>query len=258
MPRVVIGADIHGAYDELASQLRSDDILILCGDYLDFFDYETHDGLIAKLIPKDLIERALASLESGKKTNESKKVVGEVVRKNPNLAREMIELVSEAYERFFSLIECKTYLTFGNVDYPSILKQHAKPHHVFVDGALVEIEGKKFGFVGGLPPTTYTFGLPGEVDEGEFIRKLDKMREADVLITHCPPSIPELVYDIRANRDEEGNPYLLRFIEDFSPKVNYFGHVHYPRKQLARHRDTKLVNVGYFKRTKRLLVHKVF
>lgn len=257
MPRVLIGADIHGAYEELKSQLQADDILILCGDYLDFFDYETRDGLIVKLIPKDLIERALAALELGK-TDESKKLVGEIVRKNPNLAQDMIELVSEAYEKFFSMLECKTYLTFGNVDYPNILKQYTKPHHIFVDGALVEIAGERFGFVGGLPPTTYTFGLPGEVDEVEFIKKLDRVREAEVLITHCPPSIPDLTYDIRANRDEEGNPYLLRFVEDFAPKVNYFGHVHYPKKQLMCHLDTKLVNVGYFKRTKQLLVHKEF
>jgi len=258
MPRVLIGADIHGAYEELVSQVQRDDILVLCGDYLDFFDYETRDGLIVKLIPKDMIERALKSLESGKKTEESKKMVGEIVRRNPNLAKDMIELVNKSYEQLFSTLECKAYLTFGNVDYPQLIKQHARPHHIFVDGALVEIADEKFGFVGGLPPTTYTFGLPGEVDESDFIRKLDRVREADILITHCPPAIADLTYDVRANRDEEGNPYLLKFIEDFAPKINYFGHVHYPKKAVSRHYDTKLINVGYFKRTKRLLVHKTF
>ena len=255
MPRILVGADIHGEYEALAAQLSNDDILVLCGDYLNFFDYETHEGLITRLIPKDLIERVLKSLEAGE-TEESKKLVGEVVSKNPNLAENMLELVHESYERMFSMIECRAYLTYGNVDYPHIIREHLRPHHTLLDGEVVEIAGERFGFVGGLPPTTYTFGLPGEVDESEFVRKLDRIREVDVLITHCPPAIPELTYDTKARRDEEGNALLRRFIEDFPPKVHYFGHVHYPRQSEMAYFGAKLVNVGYFRKTKRLRVHR--
>jgi len=257
MPKVLVGADIHGAYEELASQVNPDDILVLCGDYLNFFDYETREGLIAKLIPKETIIEVLKALGEGR-TEESKRMVGEIVSGNPNLAQDMVELVHEAYERMFSLLRCKTYLTFGNVDYPDILKEHVGANHVFVDGDVVEIAGELFGFVGGLPPTTYTFGLPGEIDETSFVRKLDEIGKVDVLVTHCPPAIPDLTFDTLANRDEEGNALLKRFVEDFSPKTHYFGHVHQPRRFELSYFGVRLVNVGYFKRTKRLLVHKEF
>ena len=257
MPRVLIGSDIHGAYEDLAGQVGDDDILVLCGDYLDFFDYETHEGLITKLIPKETIAGVLKALADGH-IEESRRMVSEVVSKNPNLAQDMLELVHESYERMFALLDCTTYLTFGNVDYPDILKEHTRAHHALLDGKAVEIAGERFGFVGGLPPTTYTFGLPGEVGESDFVRKLDGVGQVDVLITHCPPAIPELTYDAKAKRDEEGNELLKRFIEDFPPKRHYFGHVHHPRHSELGYFGAKLINVGYFKKTKRLLVHGEF
>jgi len=240
-----IASDIHGAYSELGKALHEDDILILCGDYLRFLDYDTLDGILAELLPKDMITSTLQAIRRGD-LDEVKRFVAGLFSDRQNLMSRIREIADNAYRKMFSLIPCETYLVYGNVDVPDLLVKNAGGHHHVMDGETAMIEGKIFGFVSGLPPTAYSFGMPGDVSERQFLLALDALGSVDVLITHCPPAVADLTYDVEAERDEEGSAGLLRYLEDFQPSLHFFGHVHNPRSRRHRIGRTLCVNTAYF------------
>jgi Icc-related predicted phosphoesterase len=118
---------------------------------------------------------------------------------------------------------------------------------------VVELEGERFGFVGGALPTPLQ--VAGEISAEEMTRKVRSLGEADVLCSHIPPAIPELCYDTRARRSEEGSSDILGYIEDVQPRVAYFGHVHQPLVSSMYVGQTWCVNVGYFRATHHAFQH---
>ena len=73
----------------------------------------------------------------------------------------------------------------------------------------------------------------------------------DVLFTHIPPAIPELVYDVEARRFEVGSAALLHYVHEHQPRYHVFGHVHQPLVPRMRIGRTECVNVGHFAGTGR-------
>jgi Icc-related predicted phosphoesterase len=118
-----------------------------------------------------------------------------------------------------------------------------------LDGEVVELGGWRFGFVGGgLPSPMRT---PYEVPEEEYAAKVDALGEVDVLCTHIPPALPELLYDVVARRFERGSEALLETIKKTQPRYALFGHVHQPLQRRIRIGRTECVNVGHFRGTGR-------
>jgi Icc-related predicted phosphoesterase len=72
----------------------------------------------------------------------------------------------------------------------------------------------------------------------------------DVLCTHIPPAVPELLYDTVARRMETGSQALLEVIRQTQPRYAFFGHVHNPLAQRVRVGRTECVNVGHFRATR--------
>jgi len=56
----------------------------------------------------------------------------------------------------------------------------------------------------------------------------------DVLCTHIPPAVPELLYDTVARRLEKGSTALLDVIKATKPRYSIFGHVHQPLARRTR------------------------
>ena len=249
-----IAADIHGDFQTLAGQLSPEDTLILCGDYIQFIDYETLDGVMAELVPKERIERVLRLIREDR-LKEAQRAIGEVFVSNPELRSGIMRLMERDYRRMFSLIPCRTYLIAGNTDNPRLMAKHLGDNHHLVDAETVRVDGALVGLVGGMPPTSFSFGLPGEVTESEYARRLDSLGRVDVLVTHPPPAIRELTYDVVAERDEEGSRCLLEYIERFAPPLHYFGHVHQPMKNRLRHGETDLLNVSFQVLKKKVWIH---
>lgn len=239
-----IAADIHGHFDELLDQLDDDDTLILCGDYVQFIDYETLDGILAELVSKQVISRILELIQSDQK-DLARKEMGQVFMTYPNLREQIGELMKRDYQRLFSGINCQTYLISGNCDHPDLVRRYLKPNQKYIEAQRIEIDGLSFGLVSGMPPTPYTFGLPGEITESEFARRLHALDHVDVLLTHAPPALTDLTYDVVADRDEVGSSAVLEYIERFKPKSHYFGHVHKPRASTMTHQETKLRNISF-------------
>ena len=82
-------------------------------------------------------------------------------------------------------------------------REYAGPGTTVLDGERVEIGGRVFGFVGGGLRTPMR--TPYEISDEEYAAKVEAVGEVDVLCTHIPPEVPELVYDTVARRFERGS-----------------------------------------------------
>ncbi len=68
--------------------------------------------------------------------------------------------------------------------------------------------GLAFGFAGAGLISPYR--TPNEIPQPEFAAKLDAVGAVDVICTHIPPAVPELLYDTVARRMETGQPRCSR------------------------------------------------
>lgn len=108
-------------------------------------------------------------------------------------------------------------------------------------------DGWTFGFVGGGLISRYR--TPNEIDEEAYAAKIEEVGAVDVLCTHIPPAVPELLYDTAARRMERGSDELLAAIRRTQPRFALFGHVHQPLARRVRIGATECINVGHFRAT---------
>jgi Icc-related predicted phosphoesterase len=155
--------------------------------------------------------------------------------------------MARQYAELFGALPEPAYLTYGNVDVPRMWERYAKPGHHVLDGGTVDLDGWRFGFVGGGLKSAYR--TPYEMTEEEFRAKLEAVGEVDVLCTHIPPAVPELLYDTVARRLEKGSVALLDTIRATRPRYSIFGHVHQPLARRTRIGVTECLNVGHFRAT---------
>ena len=136
-----------------------------------------------------------------------------------------------------------------HVDVPTVWPEFTRDGVRVLDGEVVELDGWRFGFVGGgLPSPMRT---PFEVPEDRYAAKVAALGQVDVLCSHIPPAVPELLYDTVARRFEKGSTALLAAIRATQPRYALFGHVHQPLQQRLRIGRTECVNVGHFRATGR-------
>jgi len=152
-----------------------------------------------------------------------------------------------ARQLMFAAMPAPAYLTYGNVDVPRLWPGHLRPGQQVLDGQRVELDGRTFGFVGGGLRSPYK--TPNELDDEEFAAKIEAVGEVDVLCTHIPPDLPELLFDTVAERMERGSEALLAAIRKTRPRYALFGHVHQPLQSRLRIGVTECVNVGHFRAT---------
>jgi Icc-related predicted phosphoesterase len=158
------------------------------------------------------------------------------------------EAIRRQYAALFGALAEPAYLTYGNVDVPALWPAYRKAGHHVIDGGRVEVGGVTFGFAGcGL---ISPYRTPNEITEAEFAAKLAAIGAVDVLCTHIPPSVPELLYDVKARRTETGSAALLETIRRTRPRYAFFGHVHNPLARRVRVGRTECVNVGHFRATR--------
>ncbi|MDP8221877.1 MAG: metallophosphoesterase [Candidatus Lernaella stagnicola] len=255
--RLLVVADLHGAYDRLAAALRPDDILISLGDHLNVLDYSNLSGLLADFIPRDVIESTLELIQTDQ-LDEARAAMMTAAGSVPDLFAKIRRAAQMAYFSMAAAIPCEAYFIYGNVDFPHALQQNLLDRHTFVEADTVQIEGRSFGLVSGHPPGPYSFGMAGEVGREEYAQRLHEMGDCEVLCAHPPPAIPGLTFDVEAGRDEGGSPDLLYFARLHRPRLVLFGHVHQPKLDEFIDKDdsdepVRFLNVGCFRDTGRLL-----
>jgi Icc-related predicted phosphoesterase len=244
--RVHVVSDVHGSVDALARASDGADALVCLGDLVLFLDYEdAGGGIFAELFGAEAATR-LISLRSAKQFEQARewsRSLWEGLGEDP---REVISRkVREQYAALFAVMPDPTYLTYGNVDVPALWPEFTRPGHTVLDGQTAEIAGRTWGFVGGGLQTPMR--TPYEVSEEDYAAKVAALGTVDVLASHIPPDVPELLYDVQARRFERGSAALLELIRDTQPELVLFGHVHQPLQSRVRIGRTECVNVGHFR-----------
>jgi Icc-related predicted phosphoesterase len=245
--RVHVVSDVHGRADALASAADGADVLICLGDFLLFLDYaDDRRGIFASLFGAEQA-REYIDLRTAKRFDEARAMSARLFGQYSDPGAIIEREIKEQYAELFAALPEPAYLTYGNVDVPKMWATYLKPGHTVLDGGTAELDGWRFGFVGGGLFSVYR--TPYEMSEEEFEAKIEAVGSVDVLCTHIPPAIPELLYDTVARRLEQGSVALLNAIKRTQPRYALFGHVHQPLARRTRIGITECVNVGHFRAT---------
>jgi Icc-related predicted phosphoesterase len=246
--RVHVVSDVHGNTEGLAKAGDGADALVCLGDLVLFLDYADHSrGIFPDLFGVENADRIVA-LRTARRFEEAREL-GRSLWAGLDRESAIEAAVRRQYAEMFAAFPTPTYATYGNVDMPDLWPQYAGPGTTVLDGQRVEIAGRVFGFVGGGLRTAMR--TPHEISDEEYAAKVEALGEVDVLCSHIPPEVPELVYDTVARRFERGSRALLAAIRRTRPRYSLFGHVHQPLARRMRIGRTECVNVGHFAATSR-------
>ncbi|MGD0703288.1 MAG: metallophosphoesterase family protein [Trebonia sp.] len=264
--RVHVVSDVHGSTDALARAGDGADMLICLGDMLLFLDYADHtQGIFAELYGAENAWEYI-DLRTQRRFDEARDLTRRIAsrltaERGADLRTLTDEAIRKQYAAMFGALAEPAYLTYGNVDVPALWGDYLKPGHQVIDGGRVVVSGGgrageneagenelTFGFVGAGLLSPYR--TPNEIPPREFEAKLDAVGAVDVICTHIPPAVPELLYDTVARRMETGSTALLDLIRRTQPRYAFFGHVHNPLVRRVRVGRTECVNVGHFRATR--------
>ncbi len=246
--RVHVVSDVHGRADALAAAADGADALICLGDLLLFVDYADHTkGIFADLFGA-AAAREFIALRASQRFDDARQMSARLwAGLDGDPAVHVEAAASRQYAELFGALPSPSYLTYGNVDIPRMWAPHLRPGHRVLDGERVEIGGRSFGFVGGGLRTVYR--TPYEIADETYAAKVAAVGTVDVLCTHIPPAVPELLYDTVSRRMERGSEALLDAVRQTQPRYVLFGHVHQPLTSRVRIGRTECVNVGHFRAT---------
>ena len=246
--RVNVVSDVHGNARDLARAGDGADVLVCLGDLVLFLDYQdSSGGIFASLFGAANAER-LVALRTAKRFDEARTFSRDLWGSLTEDPKAVIEReVRAQYAALFGVMPEPAYLTYGNVDVPRLWPDYAKAGHTVLDGQVVDIGGRTWGFVGGGLQTPMR--TPYEVDDNTYAEKVAAVGAVDVLACHIPPQVPGLLYDVEARRFERGSEAVLDAIRDTQPELVLFGHVHQPLRSRVRIGRTECVNVGHFRGT---------
>jgi Icc-related predicted phosphoesterase len=253
---IYVISDLHGAADAIPKAVPEGSTLLLLGDLLNVIDYAEMSGILIDIFSVDDVKHVV-DLRTEGRLEEAQRVMRERSEGREQEIRARVgELAAQQYEQVFSHLPEPTYVILGNVDIPRMADAfiESTPAATGVDRTVLEIEGERFGFVGGALPTP--LHIAGEITEEEMRSKIQALPEVDVLCSHIPPAVPELCWDTLAKREEQGSRDILQYIRDVQPKRHYFGHVHQPLVSSMSIGRTECINVGYFRATKRAFPHR--
>ncbi|GAA0618717.1 metallophosphoesterase [Sporichthya brevicatena] len=252
--RVHVVSDVHGSAAALKAAGEGADALVCLGDLVLFVDYDDHaGGIFGELFGAERAARWVALRTAGR-VEEARDYLHELWAEVPGDRWSYIERAVRAqYTELFAAMPDPTYLTYGNVDLPALWPEFLTGAHTVLDGQVVEIGGRLFGFVGGGLRSPYR--TPFEISDEDYAAKVDAVfaaaaelgRRLEVLCTHIPPAVPELTYDVVARRFERGSEQTLAAIRAHQPDLALFGHVHSPLAPRLRIGRTECVNVGHFR-----------
>ncbi|OEJ29694.1 metallophosphoesterase [Streptomyces agglomeratus] len=236
-------SDVHGNARDLARAGDGADALVCLGDLVLFLDYADHSrGIFPELFGTGNAD-LIVELRTARRFEEARELARRLWA-DVDRSAAIEKAVRKQYAELFAAFPTPTYATYGNVDLPRLWPEYAQAGTTVLDGERVEIGGRVFGFVGG--GLTTPMRTPYEIDDEEYAAKVEALGEVDVLCSHIPPEVPELVYDTVARRFERGSRALLAAIRRTRPRYALFGHVHQPQVQRMRVGATECVNVGHF------------
>jgi Icc-related predicted phosphoesterase len=244
--RVHVVSDVHGNVEALRRAGDGADALICLGDLLAFVDYaDPAGGIMGELFGAEAIGRFI-ELRTAQRFADASAYSRSLWEKRGGDRRLAVEdAARRQYRRLFDAMPRPAYATFGNVDLPKLWDEFTGGDIRVLDGEVITLGGRRFGFVGGGLQTRYH--TPYERSDEEFAAQIAAVGAVDVLCCHIPPARPELTYDVVSRRFERGSEAILQAIGDTQPGLVLFGHVHQPLQRRLRIGRTECVNVGHFR-----------
>lgn len=241
--RVTAISDLHGAVEHLDAVSRECDVLFVLGDLINVLDYRTMDGILVEVFGKEPVAEA-ARLRSEGRFDEARVAIRSRADDREGSRERFLDLARREYERVFEELPDHAFVTYGNADFPDLLRSLKPPWIGLLDGESVTLGSMTFGVIGGGVATP--LGVPGEVSDEEYDAKLERIGSVDVVCTHMPPRIPWYAYDVVGRKFEPGSVGLIAYIQRHQPRFALFGHVHQPLVGRGNIGLTELVNVGHF------------
>ena len=195
----------------------------------------------------------LINLRKQHKFDERKTLWRELYKTDPDkIAKKIQSAINKQYEDVFHVLKkYEVWFIPGNVDDVDIMNTYSSSSIKNVDGSIIEYDNKKIGFAGGGVPTP--INARGEIDEETFSKKLYNLKDSNIICTHAPPLVRELVTDVVTNKIEQGWGSLKDYIENYQPEYSLFGDVHQPQASHWKISATCCINVGYFRATNQYL-----
>jgi Icc-related predicted phosphoesterase len=247
---MLLVSDVHGAFHALARVARTGEPLLVLGDLLNLMDYRTGEGITAEVLGLEFARetaRARGAGDYGRMRELWQERVGD---RRAEFRAAFDAAVERQYrEAGLALAGATAWVTFGNVDRPSLLRSHLPEGVAYVDGDVFEVEGVRIGMVGGGIATP--LHAAGEVTDDDMRAKLERMGPVDVLCSHLPPAIGPLHTDVVTGRHERASLPILEYLREVRPAWHFFGDVHQPQATAWRVGPTRCRNVGYFRATER-------
>ena len=247
---MLVLSDIHFALEPLRRVVASGETLLILGDLVNLTDYRTGEGAVAEVLGIDFARASASARGAG----DYQQMRGLWLERVGDRVEEVRAAIGEAIDAQYSEISEALrgghgYVIHGNVDRPRSLERALPPGYEYVHGQTREIEGLRFGFVGGGAATPLQ--AEGEVPDQTMEELLDRLGPVDVLCTHVAPALDPLQTDVVTGRAERGSAPLLEFIRAHRPRLHLFGDVHQPQASTWRVGPTRCRNVGYFRATER-------
>ena len=246
-------ADVHGATAALKRIAELGGTLLLLGDLINFIDYRTYEGIITDVSGRGFTENLVRLRAAGDYEAVERLWQGFSGESKQQLRERYDKLIDSAYVDICSALAGVdvAYVTYGNVDHPSVMQKYLPARTHFIEADTIEIDGARVGLVGG---GIITVGTPGEITEDQMANRLDSIGPVDILCTHVPPAIPALATDVLVGRTK-GSVAVLDYLARARPSYHYFGDIHQGRATHWRYRATRCINVGYFRATGRAVHH---
>lgn len=249
---MLVLSDIHFALEPLRRVVASGETLVILGDLVNLTDYRTGEGAVADVLGMEFA-RASASARGSGDYQRMRGLWLETVGDRVDEVRQAIgDAIGAQYVRVSEALEGgHGFVIHGNVDRPRLLADALPEGYEYVHGQAREIDGVRFGFVGGGAATPLE--AEGEVSDEAMTELLTGLGEVDVLCTHVAPAVDPLQTDVITGRAERGSAPVFDFIRSNRPRLHLFGDVHQPQASSWRIGPTRCRNVGYFRATGRPL-----
>ncbi len=245
-------SDVHFALDALRRVVEMGKPVLILGDLVNLTDYRTGEGAVAEVLGLEFARATAEARAAGDYQGMRDLWSGRAAGRFDEVRAEIGEAIDAQYREVAVALQGGTgFVIHGNVDRPRSLRANLPDSFRYVHGQAVEIEGIRFGFVGGGAPTPLE--AEGEITDDEMRRLLEQIGPVDILCTHVPAAVQSLRTDVITGRAERGSEPILDYLLREKPRLHLFGDVHQPQATTWRLGPTRCRNVGYFRATGRAL-----
>lgn len=245
-------SDVHGAMRPLKRLVEREEQTIILGDLANLTDYRSGEGAVADVLGLEFARASAQARASGDYAGMQALWMDRVGSAAEEVRAEIGRAIERQYDEVaVALSDGNGLVIHGNVDRPRRLKECLPDGFRYIHGEAVEIDGLRFGFVGGGVETP--LNVEGEVSDGEMSSLLNGLGSVDVLCTHVPPAIRSMRRDVITGKDERGSAPIRDYLLEHQPRFHLFGDVHQPQATTWRLGSTRCFNAGYFRATGRFL-----